>query len=92
MEDSKLIQIAQGVFQEEIQELNAIANRLNNSFIDAVNAIYQTKGKVVIVGVGKSSIDMPFMFGIGNLFGTWINKSIFAIIVEIFEKLVMTMA
>ena len=55
MEDSKLIQIAQGVFQEEIQELNAIANRLNDSFIEAVNAIYQTKGKVVIVGVGKSA-------------------------------------
>ena len=55
MEDSKLIQIAQNVFQEEIQELNSIASRLNQSFIDAVNAIYHTKGKVVIVGVGKSA-------------------------------------
>lgn len=55
MEDSKLIQIAQNVFQEEIQELNSIASRLNQSFVDAVNAIYHTKGKVVIVGVGKSA-------------------------------------
>lgn len=55
MEDSKLIQIAQNVFQEEIQELNSIASRLNQSFVDAVNAIYHTNGKVVIVGVGKSA-------------------------------------
>lgn len=55
MEDSKLIQIAQNVFQEEIQELKSIADRLNQSFIDAVNAIFHAKGKVVIVGVGKSA-------------------------------------
>ena len=55
MEDSKLIQIAQNVFQEEIQELNSIANRLSDSFTEAVKAIYNTKGKVVIVGVGKSA-------------------------------------
>lgn len=55
MEDSKLIQIAQNVFQEEIQELNSIANRLSDSFTEAVKAMYHTKGKVVIVGVGKSA-------------------------------------
>ena len=55
MEDSKLIQIAQNVFQEEIHELNSIASRINQSFVDAVNAIYHSKGKVVIVGVGKSA-------------------------------------
>jgi len=55
LEDSKLIQIAQNVFQEEIQELKSIADRLNQSFIDAVNAIFHAKGKVVIVGVGKSA-------------------------------------
>ena len=55
MENSKLIQIAQDVFKEEIQELNSIAGRLNDSFIQAVSAMFNTKGKVVIVGVGKSA-------------------------------------
>ncbi|GGF07174.1 arabinose-5-phosphate isomerase [Chishuiella changwenlii] len=55
MENSELIQIAQNVFREEIQALEAISSRINESFVDAVNSIYNTKGKLVIVGVGKSA-------------------------------------
>jgi len=55
VENSELIQIAQGVFREEIQALEAIASRISESFVDAVNAIYNTKGKLVVVGVGKST-------------------------------------
>ncbi|MBS7333587.1 KpsF/GutQ family sugar-phosphate isomerase [Faecalibacter bovis] len=55
MERRDFIEIAQKVFQEEILELQAIASRLNDSFVDAVQAIYNTKGKLVIVGVGKSA-------------------------------------
>lgn len=55
MKNSDLIQIAQDVFREEIQELEAIALRINDSFVDAVNAIFNAKGKLVIVGVGKSA-------------------------------------
>jgi len=55
VENSELIQIAQGVFREEIQALEAIASRISESFVDAVNAIYNTKGKLVVVGVGKSA-------------------------------------
>lgn len=55
MERRDFIEIAQKVFQEEILELQAIASRLNDSFNDAVEAIYNTKGKLVIVGVGKSA-------------------------------------
>ncbi|MGV0828971.1 KpsF/GutQ family sugar-phosphate isomerase [Empedobacter brevis] len=55
MGNSELIQIAQGVFREEIQTLEAIASRISESFVDAVNAIYNTKGKLVVVGVGKSA-------------------------------------
>ena len=55
MERLELIEIAQNVFLEEIQELQAISSRLNDSFIDAVQAIYNAKGKLVIVGVGKSA-------------------------------------
>jgi len=53
--NSELIQIAQDVFREEIQALEAIASRISESFVDAVNAIYNTKGKLVVVGVGKSA-------------------------------------
>jgi arabinose-5-phosphate isomerase len=55
VENSELIQIAQNVFREEIQALEAISSRINESFVDAVNSIYNTKGKLVIVGVGKSA-------------------------------------
>lgn len=55
MGNSELIQIAQGVFREEIQAMEAIASRISESFVDAVNAIYNTKGKLVVVGVGKSA-------------------------------------
>ncbi len=55
MKNSELIQIAQAVFREEMQELEAIASRINESFVDAVNAIYNTKGKLVLVGDGKST-------------------------------------
>lgn len=55
MENSELIQIAQNVFLEEIQALEAISSRINESFVNAVNSIYNTKGKLVIVGVGKSA-------------------------------------
>lgn len=55
MKNSDLIQIAQDVFREEIQELEAIASRINDSFVDAVNATFNAKRKLVIVGVGKSA-------------------------------------
>ena len=55
MEKTELIQIAQNVFQDEIHELQAIASRLNDSFVEAVDAVYHIKGKLVIVGVGKSA-------------------------------------
>lgn len=55
MGNSELIKIAQDVFQEEIQALVEISSRINESFVEAVNAIYNSKGKLVIVGVGKSA-------------------------------------
>lgn len=55
MENTQLINIARNVFKEEIFELEAIANRLNESFVEAVHAIINTQGKLVVVGVGKSA-------------------------------------
>ncbi len=55
MEKTQLLNSAQKVFQEEIFELKAIAERLNDSFAEAVYAIANTSGKLVVVGVGKSA-------------------------------------
>lgn len=55
MEKTQLLNSAQKVFQEEIFELKAIAERINDSFAEAVYAIANTSGKLVVVGVGKSA-------------------------------------
>ncbi len=51
-----LIKIAQETFQIEADALNAAAKRLDNNFLDAIELILQTKGKLIITGVGKSGL------------------------------------
>ncbi|MBL4676267.1 MAG: KpsF/GutQ family sugar-phosphate isomerase [Mucilaginibacter sp.] len=46
--------IAQKVFDIEMASLNEVASRLDNSFEEAANAIQQTKGKLIVCGMGKS--------------------------------------
>lgn len=55
MNNKNLTNIAQQVFDEEIQELKKIAAKLNDSFSQAVETIFNTKGKLVICGIGKSA-------------------------------------
>jgi len=51
-----LIKIAQETFHIEADALNKAANRLDQNFLDAINIILQTKGKLIITGVGKSGL------------------------------------
>lgn len=51
---SELIKIAREVLELEANELLRNANLLDSSIEKAVNLIYETKGKVVVTGVGKS--------------------------------------
>ena len=51
-----LIQIAQETFQTEADALIRAAKRLDQSFLDAITLIMQTKGKLIITGVGKSGL------------------------------------
>ncbi len=51
-----LIKIAQETFQVEADALNAAAQRLDKNFLDAIDIILATKGKLIITGVGKSGL------------------------------------
>ena len=51
-----LIKIAQETFQIEADALTTAAKRLDSNFIDAIELILQTEGKLIITGVGKSGL------------------------------------
>ncbi|MDD3466175.1 MAG: KpsF/GutQ family sugar-phosphate isomerase [Campylobacterales bacterium] len=49
-------EIAKQVLLTEASELTTCANRINSDFDAAVEAIFELKGKLVIIGVGKSGL------------------------------------
>jgi len=51
-----LIQIAQETFQIEAEALIEASKRLDGHFLDAIEVILKTKGKLIITGVGKSGL------------------------------------
>lgn len=55
MKNQDIIKIAKTVFQDEISELSQIAHKINNSFVNAIELLSRTEGKIVIVGIGKSA-------------------------------------
>lgn len=55
MKTEEILSLARKTFSIEIQELEKTKNSLNENFIQAVEKIYDTKGKLVVVGIGKSA-------------------------------------
>ena len=55
MNSIDLIQIAKNTISVEIEELEALKNRLDENFNKAVNTIHKAKGKLIVVGIGKSA-------------------------------------
>ncbi|WP_295420193.1 SIS domain-containing protein [Sulfurovum sp.] len=51
-----LIKIAQETFRIEAEALTKAAERLDQNFLDAIELILHTKGKLIITGVGKSGL------------------------------------
>jgi len=51
-----LIKIAQETFHIEADALNKAAGRLDDNFLEALSLILETKGKLIITGVGKSGL------------------------------------
>jgi len=49
-------EIAQRVFDIEIESLRNVANSIDDEFTRVVQAILQTKGKLIVIGIGKSGI------------------------------------
>ncbi|TXF79029.1 SIS domain-containing protein [Chryseobacterium sp.] len=50
-----LLQIAKNAVSIEITELENLRNRLDEDFLKAVEIIHTSKGKLIIVGIGKSA-------------------------------------
>ena len=48
--------IAKEVFEIESKEIAKLSDLLTNDFSDAIDAVYNTKGKFIISGMGKSGI------------------------------------
>jgi arabinose-5-phosphate isomerase len=53
LKTEEILSLARKTFSIEIQELEKTKNSLNENFIQAVEKIYETKGKLVVVGIGK---------------------------------------
>jgi len=51
-----LIQIAKDTLQIEADELLSAKKSINDEFLKAIELIYNTKGKLIITGVGKSGL------------------------------------
>lgn len=51
-----LIDIAKKTLKMEADCIYAMIDKLDNSFVDAVNLIYNCKGRLVVTGMGKSGI------------------------------------
>ena len=56
MQKSKIIKIGKEVIDLEIKALQQLKKNINNSFIEAVNAITKCNSKVILCGVGKSGL------------------------------------
>ena len=52
----KLIEVAKEVFKIEAKEIGNLSNLLTDDFESAVKSVYETKGKFIICGMGKSGI------------------------------------
>lgn len=55
MTHPEILQTAQNAIAIEISELESLKNRLNDNFLKAVELIHSAKGKLIIVGIGKSA-------------------------------------
>ncbi len=56
MSDINILEIARKVLKTEADAIEGLIERLNSSFLDAVDIIYASKGKVIVTGMGKSGL------------------------------------
>ncbi|MBR5856788.1 MAG: KpsF/GutQ family sugar-phosphate isomerase [Bacteroidales bacterium] len=51
-----MVELAVGVIEQEAQAVNNLKQYINQEFVDIVNLIYNSKGRLIITGIGKSAI------------------------------------
>ena len=47
--------IAKKCIENEVEEINSLIKRIDNSFVEIINILYKTKGRVIFSGIGKSA-------------------------------------
>ena len=52
----EILEIAETVLVKESNSIKGLINQLNDQFVDVVNLILNSNGKVIITGIGKSAI------------------------------------
>lgn len=55
MDRTNIISIAKSTIEIEISELEKLKNRIDDQFAQAVEIIHSAKGKLIVVGIGKSA-------------------------------------
>ncbi len=66
----KILRVAKHTLNSEGKAILALESTLSDSFVDAVNAIYKTEGRVVVTGIGKSALIGQKMVATFNSTGT----------------------
>ena len=56
MTNKECIEKGKEVIRKEAEAVASLTNKIDDSFVEAVNAIYNSKGRVIISGMGKSGI------------------------------------
>ncbi len=54
--ETKILSIAQRTLQIEAETLAVLKDQIGTQFVASVKAIYESKGRVIITGIGKSAI------------------------------------
>jgi arabinose-5-phosphate isomerase len=54
--DQRIISIAKRTLEIEAAALNGLQSHIDTAFVEVVKAVYATKGRLVISGIGKSAI------------------------------------
>lgn len=56
LDQEELLNYTKSNFEIQINELEKVKNRMGNEIVDIANLIIESKGKVVITGIGKSGL------------------------------------
>ena len=54
MNKSQIIKEAKKVLKIEIESVKTLSSSFNQSFYNVVKTIFETKGRIVVTGIGKS--------------------------------------